>query len=77
MLIQSDGFLGYGLSSGAYYWTRAARKEQIKVKMVIADDAASTDVIVQGDDEQVDQLRRELALMEKGMVYVKGLLERS
>eukprot|EP00252_Welwitschia_mirabilis_P025317 TRINITY_DN7859_c0_g2_i1.p1 TRINITY_DN7859_c0_g2~~TRINITY_DN7859_c0_g2_i1.p1 ORF type:complete len:269 (+),score=38.18 TRINITY_DN7859_c0_g2_i1:144-950(+) len=62
--------------AGFYYWTRASRKEQIKVKMIIDDDNSSTDVIVQGDDEQVDQLRRELKLMEKGMVYVKGILER-
>ncbi|CAM6118461.1 unnamed protein product [Calypogeia fissa] len=62
--------------AGFYYWTRASRKEQIKVKMVVADDESSTDVIIQGDDEQIDRLRRELGLMEKGMVYVKGLLER-
>lgn len=46
------------------------------MKMVLADDESSTDVIIQGDDEQIDRLRRELGLMEKGMVYVKGLLER-
>uniref|UniRef100_A0A0C9QN25 TSA: Wollemia nobilis Ref_Wollemi_Transcript_19699_1059 transcribed RNA sequence n=1 Tax=Wollemia nobilis TaxID=56998 RepID=A0A0C9QN25_9CONI len=62
--------------AGLYYWRRASRKEQIKVKMVVADDESSADVIVQGDDEQVDQLRKELSLMEKGMVYVKGILER-
>ena len=62
--------------SGVYYWTRASRKEQIKVKMIVADDETSTDVILQGDDEEIDLLRRELQLMEKGMVYVKGILER-
>ncbi|GLJ49775.1 hypothetical protein SUGI_1057040 [Cryptomeria japonica] len=62
--------------AGVYYWRRASRKEQIKLKMVVADDESSADVIIQGDDEQVDQLRRELRLMEKGMVYVKGILER-
>jgi hypothetical protein len=44
--------------------------------MIVADDEASTDVIIQGDDEEIDLLRRELQLMEKGMVYVKGLLEK-
>lgn len=62
--------------AGVYYWRRASRKEQIKVKMVVADDESSTDVIVQGDDEQINELRKELKLMEKGMVYVKGILER-
>eukprot|EP00271_Cylindrocystis_brebissonii_P011151 TRINITY_DN27973_c0_g1_i1.p1 TRINITY_DN27973_c0_g1~~TRINITY_DN27973_c0_g1_i1.p1 ORF type:complete len:315 (+),score=46.26 TRINITY_DN27973_c0_g1_i1:170-1114(+) len=61
--------------SGVYYWQRASRKEEIQVKMVVADDEQSADVIVQGDDVEVDRLRRELQLMEKGMVYVKGLLE--
>ncbi|CAM6025252.1 unnamed protein product [Sphagnum balticum] len=61
--------------AGVYYWTRASRKEQIQVKIIVADDESSTDVIVQGDDEQIDRLRRELSLMEKGMVYVKGLFE--
>lgn len=62
--------------AGIYYWKRASRKEQIKVKMLLSDDETTTDVIVQGDDEQVDMLRRELGFMEKGMVYVKGILER-
>eukprot|EP01018_Ginkgo_biloba_P038839 Gb_25718 [translate_table: standard] len=56
--------------AGVYYWKRASRKEQIKVKMLVVDDESSTDVTVQGDDEQVDQLRRELKLMEKGMVVL-------
>ncbi|MCO5556005.1 hypothetical protein L7F22_009549 [Adiantum nelumboides] len=62
--------------AGVYYWARASRKEQIKVKMIVADDESSTEVILQGDDEEIDMLRRDLGLMEKGMVYVKGILER-
>ncbi|GBG79591.1 hypothetical protein CBR_g29738 [Chara braunii] len=61
--------------AGVYYWTRATRTEQIKVKMVLSDDESTTDVVVEGDDEQIDLLRRELALMEKNMIYVKGILE--
>ncbi|KAL4355153.1 hypothetical protein GQ457_06G034170 [Hibiscus cannabinus] len=62
--------------AGAYYWKRASRKEQIKVKMLVADDGTVSEVVVQGDDQQVDQMRKELKLSEKGMVYVKGLFER-
>lgn len=61
---------------GAYYWKRASRKEQIKVKMLVTDDGTVNEIVVQGDDQQVDQLRKELKLSEKGMVYVKGLFER-
>lgn len=62
--------------AGAYYWKRASRKEQIKVKMVVADDGNLSEIIVQGDDQQVEQMRKDLQLREKGMVYVKGIFER-
>ncbi|WCJ40242.1 cofactor assembly of complex C [Euphorbia peplus] len=62
--------------AGAYYWKRASRKEQIKVKMTVAEDGNLSEVVVQGDDQQVEQMRRELQLSEKGMVYVKGIFER-
>lgn len=44
--------------------------------MIVEEDGALSEVIVQGDDVQVEQLRKELQLNEKGMVYVKGILER-
>ncbi|KAI3462587.1 hypothetical protein Pfo_019250 [Paulownia fortunei] len=62
--------------AGVYYWTKASRKEQIKVKMMVADDGTLSEIIVQGDDQQVEQMRKELQLSEKGMVYVKGIFER-
>lgn len=63
--------------AGLYYWKRASRKEQIKVKMMVAEDGTLSEIIVQGDDQQVEQMRKELQLSEKGMVYVKGIFERS
>ncbi|XP_059669916.1 protein COFACTOR ASSEMBLY OF COMPLEX C SUBUNIT B CCB1, chloroplastic [Cornus florida] len=62
--------------AGLYYWKRASRKEQIKVKMIVAGDGTLTEIIVQGDDQQVEEMRKELQLSEKGMVYVKGIFER-
>lgn len=44
--------------------------------MVVADQGTLSEIIVQGDDQQVEQLRKELHLSEKGMVYVKGIFER-
>ncbi len=43
--------------------------------MVTSDDEQTTDIIVQGDEEEIDRMRRELDLNEKGMVKVKGILE--
>ncbi|KAM7265139.1 hypothetical protein ACFE04_002822 [Oxalis oulophora] len=57
--------------AGGYYWNRASRKEQIKVKVIVADDGTLSEIIVQGDDQQVEQMRKELNLSEKDMVYVK------
>lgn len=63
--------------AGVYYWKRASRKEQIKVKMILAeDDETLSEIIVRGDDQQVEQMRKELQLNEKGMVYVKGIFEK-
>ena len=41
----------------------------------IATDEMTSDVVVQGDEEEVDRFQKTLDLREKGMVYVKGLLE--
>uniref|UniRef100_A0A1D1ZAV2 Vacuolar protein sorting-associated protein 16 n=1 Tax=Anthurium amnicola TaxID=1678845 RepID=A0A1D1ZAV2_9ARAE len=62
--------------AGAYYWKRASRKEEIEVKMTVANDGSLSEIIVRGDDQQVEQMRKELQLSEKGMVYVKGIFER-
>lgn len=61
--------------AGGYYWQRASRKEQIKVKMIVGEDGTLSEIVVQGDDQQVEQMRKELQLNEKGMIYVKGLFE--
>jgi hypothetical protein len=53
----------------------AGRTEKVKVKMVTADDDMTTDIIVEGDVEEIERMRRDLNLVEKGKVYVKGILE--
>jgi len=61
--------------AGKFYLDNAERTEQITVKIVTEDDESSSDVIVQGDEEEVDRFQKTLDMREKGMVYVKGLLE--
>uniref|UniRef100_A0A1J3CBW3 Protein COFACTOR ASSEMBLY OF COMPLEX C SUBUNIT B CCB1, chloroplastic n=1 Tax=Noccaea caerulescens TaxID=107243 RepID=A0A1J3CBW3_NOCCA len=63
--------------AGVYYWKKASRKEEIKVKMMVEEKGRLNEIVVQGDDVQVEEMRKELQLSEKGMVYVKGLFERS
>ncbi|CAL9198495.1 protein COFACTOR ASSEMBLY OF COMPLEX C SUBUNIT B CCB1, chloroplastic-like [Musa acuminata AAA Group] len=62
--------------AGLYYWKRASRKEEIKVKMIVGDNGSISEIVVRGDDQQVEQMRKDLRLSEKGMVYVKGIFER-
>ena len=50
-------------------------KSVVQVKMVTADDDSTTDIVVEGDQEEVTRMSKELQLVEKGKVYVKGLLE--
>lgn len=46
-----------------------------QVKMVTDDTDENTDIIIEGDDEEIDRFRTELNLTEKGMVRVKGVFE--
>ncbi|KAL3158328.1 hypothetical protein ABBQ38_010570 [Trebouxia sp. C0009 RCD-2024] len=61
--------------AGIYYWQKGSRIEEFAVKMVTADDDSTTDIVVEGDQEEVTRMSKELQLVEKGKVYVKGLLE--
>jgi hypothetical protein len=45
--------------------------------MVTSDDEQTTDITFEGDIEEILRLARELDLVEKGMVRVKGILEAS
>lgn len=63
-------------AAGTYYMKNADRQEEVRVKMVTSDDDKTTDITVEGDEEELDRLSKELGLMEKGKVYVKGLFER-
>lgn len=45
--------------------------------MIVTDDGTLSEILVQGDDQQVDLMRKELKLSEKGMIYVRGIFERS
>lgn len=57
-----------------YYMQRGTRPEQFKVKMVTADDEKTTDITVEGDKEEIERFWKELGLVEKGKVLVKGML---
>jgi acylphosphatase len=44
--------------------------------MIASDDDKSIDVVVQGDEEEIERMTKALGLKEKGMLYVPGILEK-
>jgi len=62
-------------AAGKFYLDNAERTDQITVKIVTEDDESVSDIVVQGGEEEIDRFQKTLDLREKGMIYVKGLLE--
>jgi len=62
-------------AAGYYYYTNANRNEEVQVKMVTSDDDMETDIIVQGDAEEIERFWKTLGFAEKGMVYVEGIMK--
>ena len=46
----------------------------MQIKLVTADDDKTTDVVIQGDTEEVERFWKTLDLKEKGMVFVEGII---
>lgn len=74
--------------AGWYYWTNANREEEVSnsssslnfgikvtVMLMTSDDEKETEIIVEGNEEELDRFSKELQLQEKGKIYVKGILE--
>merc|ERR1712176_1011063 len=61
--------------SYVYYMQNGTRTEEAKVKMVTSDDEKTTDIILQCDKEEIERFAKETGFIQKGKVYVKGVLE--
>lgn len=61
--------------AGLYYWQAGDRVDDIKVKLASNDEETENEVVIEGNDEELDRMWRALELREKGMVKVEGLLE--
>jgi len=62
--------------AGVYYLQNAQSKEEMKVRLVTSTDAMSTDIIVQGSKEEVDQFGSVMDYDEKGKIRIRGILEK-
>lgn len=81
IVVPSVGIYWYGLTllsplAWVYYFQQGERTEEFKIKMVTSDDEQTVDIVCEGDIEEIERMRKELGLVEKGMVLVKGILEK-
>jgi len=60
--------------AGIYYWRSGDREDEFKVKLSTNEEETANEIILQGNDEEIDRMWRALDLVEKGMVRVEGLL---
>jgi len=60
--------------AGIYYWRSGDRVDEIKVKLTSNDEETQNDIIIEGNDEEIDRMWRALELTEKGMVKIEGIL---
>jgi len=61
--------------AGIYYWNAGDREDEFEFKLVSSDDETQNEITVQGNDEEIERMWRELEWLEKGMVKIPGLLE--
>lgn len=61
--------------AGLFYWNSGDRIDDIRVKLLGADDDMENEITIEGNDEELDRLWRALELTEKGMVKVEGILD--
>jgi len=60
--------------AGLYYWKSGDRVDEIKVKLTSNDEETENDIVIEGNDEEIDRMWRALELTEKGMLKVEGIL---
>lgn len=61
--------------AGVYYWSAGDRVDEISVKLVANPEETENEIVVQGNDEELERMWRTLEWTEKGMVKIPGLLE--
>jgi hypothetical protein len=61
--------------AGIYYWGKGDRVDEISFKLEANDDESENSISVQGSDEEIERMWRQLEWSEKGMVKVPGLME--
>jgi len=61
--------------AGIYYWKSGDRVDEFEVKLLANDEETENEIVVQGNDDELERMWRTLEWQEKGMVKVEGLLK--
>lgn len=61
--------------AGVYYWQNGSRNDKAKVRLETSDDEKTTELYINGAEEELDRLSKTMGFMEKGKIRVRGLLE--
>ena len=61
--------------AGIYYWSKGDRVDECSFKLETNDDETENSITVQGSEEEIERMWRQLDWQEKGMVKVPGLLD--
>ena len=61
--------------AGIYYWRSGDRVDDIQFKLETNDEETENSISVQGSEEEIERMWRQLDWREKGMVKVPGLLD--
>ena len=62
-------------ASRSFPCTDAYPRHRLSPLFLASDDDVTTEVRLEGDKEEIERFRRSLNMMEKDMIYVKGLFE--
>ena len=61
--------------AGIYYWSKGDRVDECSFKLETNDDETENAITVQGSEDEIERMWRQLEWQEKGMVKVPGLLD--
>jgi Cofactor assembly of complex C subunit B len=60
--------------AGLYYWKSGDRVDECSVKLLTNSEETENEIIVQGNEEEIERMWRTMKWTEKGMVKIDGLL---
>lgn len=61
--------------AGVYYWKSGDRVDECSIKLSTNEQETMNEIVVQGSEEEIERMWRELDWQEKGMVKITGLLD--